>query len=102
MADYQGSRNGAVQNIAYTSSSVGIATSLGSQTYHIRLSSTSACYYKVGPTAQTATSTDVFLPPSWVEVVRVQPGNFVAAIKSPTSGSFTSADGVLNVTELSH
>jgi hypothetical protein len=94
------SRVGTTQTIAYDAS-IGIADAFGPETYQLRLVANSACCYRIGDGAQTATSTDVYLPANWVEYVTVSPGQRIAAIKAPTNGLVTATAGTLWVTEMS-
>lgn len=95
------SRCGATQALAYTGTSA-TSTAFGTETYQIRLASTSACYYKVVEAAGgAAAATDVFLPNNWVEYVNVSPGQKVSAIQAPTNGLVTGTAGTLSITEMS-
>lgn len=94
------SRVGVTQTIAYDSS-VAIATAFGSETYQIRLVANSACCYRIGDGAQTATAADPFLPANTVEYVIVSPGQRISAIKAATGGLITATAGTLWVTEMS-
>lgn len=99
MADIEGYRVGTCQQIAYDSSTA-ITNAFGSQTYYVRLVSNSASHYKIGDGAQTAATTDPFLPANWIEVVKVTPGQRISAIKAATNGLVTATAGTLSVTEL--
>ena len=90
------------QQIAYTASSAAIGNAFGAQTYWIRLAANSACHYKIGDGAQTAQTSDPFLPANWVEAVKVQPGQRIAAIRASSNGLVTATDGTLSVTELTN
>jgi len=85
-------RLGAAQEVAIGASSAA-STAFGAQTYGIRLCSTAACRYIVSDGTPTAVATSTLLPPSWVEVVQVNPGQKVAVIQE-------TAGGKLSVTEL--
>ena len=85
--------------IAYTSVSVA-GTSVGPQTYQVRLVANSACHVKIGDGAQTATSSSPFLPANSAEYVTVTPGQSVAAIRAVSNGLVTATDGTLWVTEV--
>ena len=94
------SRIGSTQTVAYDSS-VGATNKFGSGTFQLRLVANSACCYRIGDGAQTATTADVFLPANSVEYVTVTPGQNIAAIKAASNGLVTATAGTLWVTELS-
>lgn len=94
-------RLGTTQTIAYTASSVAITNAFGAQTYQIRLVANSACHVKIGDGAQTATTSDPFLPANIAEYVTVTPGQRISAIRASTDGLVTATSGTLFVTELS-
>jgi hypothetical protein len=94
------SRVGLTQTIAFDGS-VGAVGKFGSETYQLRLAASSACCYRIGDGAQTATTADIFLPANAVEYVTVTPGQSIAAIKAPTNGLLTATAGTLWITELS-
>lgn len=94
-------RTGTTQALAYTGSSAAVANVFGPQTRQVRLSATSACYYKVvDGTGGTAAATDVLLPFPWVDTIIVNPGQKIAAIQAPTGGLITGTAGTLSITEL--
>lgn len=88
------------QTIAFTGSSVAATNAFGTQTYQIRLVSNSACNYRIGDGAQTATAADPFLPASWYEYVTVSPGQRISAIRGATDGLVTATSGTLWITEM--
>jgi hypothetical protein len=94
------SRLGTTQTIAFDSSA-SIANPFGTETYQIRLAADSACCYRIGNGAQTATTADAFLPANVIEYVIVSPGQTIAAIKAATNGLVTATAGTLWVTEMS-
>ena len=94
------SRHGTTQTIAYTGSSAAVANAFGAQTYQVRVVANSACHIKIGDGAQTATTSDPFLPASIAEYVTVTPGQRIAAIRAATDGLVTATSGTLWVTEL--
>jgi hypothetical protein len=94
------SRIGATQTIGYNAS-VAVANAFGSETYQLRLVSDSACCYRIGDGAQTATTTDPFLPANIIEYVIVSPGQRISAIKAGSDGLVTAVAGTLWVTEMS-
>jgi len=93
------SRAGVTQTIAYDSS-VAITNAFGPETYQIRVVADSACCYRVGDGAQTATTADAYLPANVIEYVIVSPGQRIAAIKAATNGLVTASAGTLWVTEM--
>src|SRR5229473_4105787 len=94
------SRVGATQTIAYDAS-VAITNAFSPETYQLRLVADSACCFRIGDGAQTATTADPFLPANTVEYVIVSPGQRISAIKAATDGLVTTTAGTLWVTELS-
>lgn len=104
MADIgpESGRVGTCQQIAYTGSSAAISNAFGAQTYWVRLVSNSACHYKIGDGAQTAATTDPFLPANWEETVKVTPGQRISAIRASSDGLVTATSGTLSVTELTN
>jgi hypothetical protein len=94
------SRTGATQTIAFDAS-VGITNVFGSETFQLRLVANSACCFRVGDGAQTATVADPFLPANTIEYVIVSPGQRISAIKAATNGLVTATAGTLWVTEMS-
>src|SRR5882757_7495462 len=97
---HHASRIGLAQTIAYDSS-VAITNAFGVETYQLRLVADSACCYRIGDGAQTATNADTYLPPNAIEYVIVSPGQRIAAIKAATNGLVTATAGTLWVTEMS-
>lgn len=93
------SRIGTTQVIAYDASTA-ITNAFGAGTYQIRLVSNSACHFKIGDGAQTATAADPFLPANWETFVTVTPGQRISAIKAATGGLVTATAGSLWVTEV--
>ena len=94
------SRIGVTQTIAFDSS-VAATNKFGTATFQLRLAANSACCYRIGDGAQTATNADVFLPANAIDYVTVSPGQSIAAIKAATNGLVTATAGTLWVTELS-
>jgi hypothetical protein len=94
------SRLGTTQAVAFDAS-VGIANSFGPETYQLRLVADSACCYRIGDGAQTATTADAFLPANVIDYVIVNPGQSLSAIKAATNGLVTATAGTLWVTEMS-
>jgi hypothetical protein len=94
------SRTGATQTIAFDASAA-IPNAFGSETYQLRLVADSACCYRIGEGAQTATAADIFLPANVIEHVIVSPGQRISAIKAPTNGLVTATAGTLWITEMS-
>jgi hypothetical protein len=94
------SRLGATQTIAFDAS-VAIANAFGPETYQLRLVADSACCYRIGDGAQTATAADSYLPANVIEHVIVSPGQRISAIKAGTNGLVTATAGTLWITEMS-
>jgi hypothetical protein len=94
------SRVGVTQTIAYNTSAA-IANAFSSETFQLRLVADSACCYRIGDGAQTATTSDPFLPANTIEYVTVSPGQRISVIKAATEGLVTATAGTLWVTELS-
>jgi hypothetical protein len=93
------SRAGVTQTIAYDATAA-IANAFGPETYQLRLVANSACCYRIGDGAQTATAADPFLPANAIEYVIVSPGQRISAIKA-AGGLVTATAGTLWVTEMS-
>ena len=94
------SRTGITQTIAFDASAA-IASAFGPETYQLRLVADSACCYRIGDGAQTATTADPFLPANTIEYVIVSPGQMISAIKAASNGLVTATAGTLWVTEMS-
>jgi hypothetical protein len=94
------SRNGSTQTIGFDAS-VGIVNAFGPETYQLRIVANSACCYKIGDGAQSATAADAYLPANAIEYVIVSPGQRISAIKAGTNGLVTATAGTLWVTEMS-
>jgi hypothetical protein len=77
---HHASRVGITQTIAYDSS-VAATNAFGVETYQLRLVADSACCYRIGDGAQTATNADTYLPANAIEYVIVTPGQ-----RSPYQG----------------
>ena len=75
------SRTGTTQTIAFNAS-VPITNALGPETWQLRLVADSACCYRIGDGAQTATVADLYLPANTIEYVVVSPGQRMAATAS--------------------
>lgn len=90
---YQTYRLGTHQSVAYTTSAGTITNAVGSETYAVRVVTTSAAYIKID-NSPTATSSDVYMPADTPQVFTITPGQKVSAIQ-------VSAGGTLHVTELS-
>jgi hypothetical protein len=93
------SRLGVTQTIAYDAT-VAITNAFGEQTRQIRLVANSACHFRIGDGAQTATAADPFLPANWETFVTVSPGQRISALKAATGGLVTATAGTLWVTEI--
>ena len=99
-AKHPASRIVTTQTIAFNSSAA-ITNKFASETYQLRLAANSACCYRIGDGAQTATTADVFLPANVIEYVIVSPGQSISAIKAATNGLVTATAGTLWITEMS-
>lgn len=85
-------RLGASQTDAYTGTA-GTSDAMGSQTYAVSITVTTAAFVHVG--SRAATTGDHFLPANTPLVVQCTPGQTVSAIQSATGGN-------LHITELTH
>src|SRR5438445_742728 len=94
------SRAGVTQTIAFDASAA-VANAFGPETYQLRLVADSACCYRIGDGAQTATTADPFLPANTIEYVIVSPGQRISAIKAASNGLVTATAGTLWLTEMS-
>lgn len=92
------SRSTTTQTIAYDGN-IAVTSAFGSQTYQVRLVSNSACHYKIGDGAQTAATSDPFLPANTVVYESVTPGQRISAIKAATNGLVTATAGTLWISE---
>jgi hypothetical protein len=83
-------RLGATQTIlAGTATSAAITNAFGSQTYAVRISTTSAMHIKTGDNVQVATLSDLLIPPNWADVVIVNPGQRMSAIADTVTSTIT-------------
>lgn len=92
---------GIVQTVAYDTSTTATNT-FGPMTYQVRLVANSAAHFhvfNVGDTT-TATTSDPFLPASWIEYIRVTPGQKISFVKAGTNGLVTATTGTAWVTEV--
>ena len=94
------SRVGVTQTIAFDGSTA-VTNVFGPETYQLRLVADSACCYRIGNGAQTATTADAFLPANVIEHVIVSPGQSISAIKAASNGLVTATPGTLWITEMS-
>lgn len=86
--------NGAAQVVSITAASVQ-STAFGALTTHLMLASPGVgVWYKVGANPTADITTSAYLPPNWVWVIQVNPGEKLACIQ-PTTPS-----GTFNVVEL--
>jgi hypothetical protein len=89
------SRPGVTQSLPFTAASATVANPFGSQTYQIRLATTSACHYRIVEAAGgAAVATDTLLLTLRPEYLTVTPGQKISAIQDAVAGT-------LNVTEMS-
>lgn len=70
------------------------SAAFGTETYAIRIASSTACYYNVGDGTPVATTATAWFPANWIEYILVNPGQKVAFLQQ-------TAGGVASVTELS-
>ena len=89
-----GLRPGATQKVSFTASSVPCSTAFGSQTQYVRIATTHSCHYAIGG-SPTATTSGAYLHAGDYEIIKVTPGEKIAAIRN------TSTSGDLFVTEMS-
>jgi len=94
------SRAGVTQTIAFDTSAA-IANPFGPETFQLRLVANSACCFRIGDGAQTATTSDTFLPANVIDYVIVSPGQRISAVKAASNGLVTATAGTLWVTEMS-
>jgi len=94
------SRAGVTQTIAYDASAA-IANPFGPETFQLRLVANSACCFRIGDGAQTATTSDTFLPANVIDYVIVSPGQRISAVKAASDGLVTATAGTLWITEMS-
>lgn len=97
------SRQGAVQVVTYSTAAT-IANAFGAETYQIRLSADSACFYLISEATNVIAATvsnGSFLPANVIEYVTVSPGQKLSVIQAATDGLVTGTAGKLNVTETS-
>jgi hypothetical protein len=75
--------------ISFTGSTANVAMptdSAGNLPKYVRLTSTQACYVKIGPSGVTAAAGDILVQPADAVVVKVFNQTFVAAIQVTTAG----------------
>ena len=94
------SRLSTTQSATAVTASTAVTNPVGAQTYAVRLVANTACHVKIGDGAQTATTSDPFLPANEVDYVAIRPGQSIAVIRAVTNGLVTATDGTLWVTEL--
>lgn len=86
-------RPGTNQKIAYTTHAESAA--FGTETYAIRIVTTTNAWYAIGlaPVATTSSGGGTYLPLGIVEIIRVTPGEKISVVQD-------SAGGNLSVTEM--
>jgi endonuclease/exonuclease/phosphatase family metal-dependent hydrolase len=94
------SRAGVTQTIAFDASAA-IANAFGAETFQLRLVANAACSFRIGDGAQTATTSDTFLPANVIDYVIVSPGQRISAVKAASNGLVTATAGTLWITEMS-
>jgi len=92
MVNY-GLRHGTTQTISVASSSAAVSNAFGDGTHYVRVVSTTNCHITFAA-SPTATTSHGYVPAGEVEIIKVSPGEKMAAIRN-------SADGTLYCTELS-
>lgn len=72
-----------------TTSGVSARTSAGvsEQTRKVVIAATQAAHYRFGGSGVTATTADTYLPAGAEHLVRIAPGQYVAAIQSTAGGT---------------
>jgi len=88
-----GLRHGTTQTISVAASSAAVSDAFGASTEYVRVVSTVNCHITFGG-SPTATTSLPYLPLGEVEIIKVSPGEKMAAIR-------VSGDGTLFCTELS-
>jgi hypothetical protein len=88
-----------LQALSVATSATSVASSaFGAQTFRVRVATNVAAgvFYRLGDPAATptATTSDIFLPASWVDIVHVTPGQKIAAISSAGTGTVTITEGI--------
>lgn len=76
------------QNITVAGTSAATSNAMGSQTFKIRIATTTDAYFAIGPTP-TATTSDPVLPAGTVDYVKINPGEKVAALQVTAGGVFS-------------
>jgi hypothetical protein len=66
-------------HVTFTATAVQ-STAFGATTRIIRIYATVACYYKIGPSPQVATTDHTYLPASSIERLGVQPGDVISVV----------------------
>jgi hypothetical protein len=86
-----GIKLGTSQSIACTTTSTNATNAFGAQTWAVRVavSGTGLTHYRVGDGTQTAVTSDPFLPTGWVDIIRVTPGQKIAAITESGTATLT-------------
>ena len=88
-----GLRHGTTQTISVASSSTAISNAFAAGNEYVRIVSTTNCHITFAG-SPTATTSLPYLPAGEIEIIKVSPGEKIAAIRN-------SADGTLFCTELS-
>ncbi len=73
------------ENVAYTGTAAASAA-FADGIHHIRISATTAAYYKIAGTP-VATTSDTYLPANVIEIIRVNPGQKISFIQVSTGGT---------------
>ena len=85
MVNY-GLRHGTTQTISVASSSAAVSNAFGSGTHYVRVVSTTNCHITFAG-SPTATTSMAYLPAGEIEIIKVSPGEKVAAILASGTGA---------------
>ena len=79
---------GTTQAVAFGAASARTSNGVDAQTRVVTLSATEACFYAFGDSSVAATSAaGTYLPANGEHLVRIRPGQYVAAIQESTGGN---------------
>ncbi len=78
-------RLGTVNNVVLATTSTAVASSaFGSQTFQIRVATSTAAFIKIDSGTPTATTSDTLMPANWVDYFIVTPGQKISAVTTGT------------------